>query len=83
MASQEEIRSGLAALVEEVTGIPAGRVVPEASFSEDLDIDSLSMVEIVVAAEERFGVQIPDDDVSGLRTVGEAVGYIARAGVAA
>ena len=41
------------------------------------------MVEIVVAAEEKFGVRIPDDDVKGLKTVGDAVAYIQRAGVAA
>jgi acyl carrier protein len=83
MASQQEILAGLAAVVEEITGITADRVVPAASFADDLDVDSLSMVEIVVAAEQRFGVHIPDDDVQGLRTVGDAVDYIARAGVAA
>ena len=56
---------------------------PEKSFTEDLDVDSLSMVEVVVAAEEKFGVRIPDDDVKGLKTVGDAVAYIQRAGVAA
>jgi acyl carrier protein len=45
-------------------------------FIADLDVDSLSMVEIVVAAEEKFGVRIPDDQVKNLRTVGDAVDYI-------
>ncbi|HET7280399.1 MAG TPA: acyl carrier protein, partial [Dermatophilaceae bacterium] len=44
---------------------------------EDLDIDSLSMMTIVVNAEEKFGVRIPDDEVKNLKTVGDAVGYIA------
>ena len=43
---------------------------------DDLDVDSLSMVEVVVAAEERFGVKIPDDQVQNLKTVGDAVSYI-------
>jgi acyl carrier protein len=80
MATQQEILSGLAEIVNEVAGVPASDVQPEKSFVDDLDIDSLSMVEVVVAAEERFGVKIPDDDVKGLRTVGDAVSYIEKAG---
>ena len=49
------------------------------NFTEDLDVDSLSMVEVVVAAEERFGVKIPDDQVAGLATVGDAVNFIVKA----
>jgi acyl carrier protein len=81
--SQQEIQSGLAEIVNEVAGIPADDVEMGKSFTDDLDIDSLSMVEIVVAAEEKFGVKIPDDDVKNLKTVGDAVGYIERAGAAA
>jgi acyl carrier protein len=81
--SQEEIRQGLAEIVNEVAGIPADDVQLDKSFTDDLDVDSLSMVEVVVAAEERFGVTIPDDDVKSLRTVGDAVAYIERAGVSA
>jgi len=81
--SQQEILTGLAEIVHEITGVPADRVVVEAAFSDDLDIDSLSMVEIVVAAEERFDVRIPDDDVKDLRTVGDAVSYISRSSVSA
>ena len=76
MATTEEIRTGLADLVNEVTGIEADDVQLEKSFTEDLDVDSLSMVEIVVAAEEKFGVTIPDDQVKNLKTVGDAVSYI-------
>src|SRR5215207_3338984 len=78
--NQEEIRQGLAEIVNEVAGIPADDVQLDKSFIDDLDVDSLSMVEVVVAAEERFGVNIPDDDVKSLRTVGDAVSYIERAG---
>jgi acyl carrier protein len=76
MASTEEIRSGLADIVNEVAGIPADDVQLDKSFTDDLDVDSLSMVEVVVAAEETFGVKIPDDKVKDLRTVGDAVAYI-------
>jgi acyl carrier protein len=78
MASTEEIRAGLAEIVNEIAGIPVDDIQLEKSFTDDLDVDSLSMVEVVVAAEERFGVQIPDDDVKSLKTVGDAVAYIER-----
>ncbi len=80
MATQQEILSGLAEIVNEVAGVPVDDVQMEKSFIDDLDIDSLSMVEVVVAAEERFNVKIPDDDVKSLQTVGDAVTYIEKAG---
>ncbi len=78
-ASEQEILAGLAEIVNEETGIPTGDVQQDKSFTDDLDIDSLSMMTIVVNAEEKFGVRIPDDDVKGLRTVGDAVTYITKA----
>jgi acyl carrier protein len=81
--SQQEILAGLAEIVNEVAGIPAADVQMDKSFTDDLDVDSLSMVEVVVAAEEKFGVRIPDDDVKNLKTVGDAVTYIEKAGVSA
>jgi acyl carrier protein len=79
MASIEDIRTGLAEIVNEIAGIPVDDVQLEKSFTDDLDVDSLSMVEVVVAAEERFGVSIPDGEVKNLKTVGDAVAYIERA----
>jgi len=79
VASTEEIRADLAEIVNEITGIPADDVQLEKSFTDDLDVDSLSMVEVVVAAEEKFGVTIPDDQVKNLKTVGDAVSFIERA----
>ena len=76
-ATQEEIIAGLAEIIEEVTGIEPSEVTPEKSFVDDLDIDSLSMVEIAVQAEDKFGVKIPDDQLAELKTVGDAVDYIA------
>jgi acyl carrier protein len=81
--SEQEILDGLAEIVNEVAGIPAADVQLDKSFTDDLDVDSLSMVEVVVAAEEKFGVRIPDDDVKNLKTVGDAVSYIEKAGVSA
>jgi acyl carrier protein len=79
----QDILAGLAVILEEVAGVDPADVTPEKTFIDDLDVDSLSMVEVVVAAEEKFAVKIPDDDVKSLKTVGDAVSYIQRAGVAA
>ncbi|MER7842857.1 acyl carrier protein [Kitasatospora sp. NPDC096077] len=76
MATKDEVLEGLAEIVNEIAGIPAEDVQEDKSFTDDLDVDSLSMVEVVVAAEERFDVKIPDDEVKNLKTVGDAVNYI-------
>jgi acyl carrier protein len=78
MADIAEIQAGLAEIVEEVAGIDAAEATPDKSFVDDLDIDSLSMVEIAVQAEDRFGVKIPDDQLAQLKTVSDAVDYIAK-----
>ena len=78
-ATQEEIVAGLAEIVNEIAGIPVEDVQLDKSFTDDLDVDSLSMVEVVVAAEEKFSVKIPDDEVKNLKTVGDAVAFIERA----
>jgi acyl carrier protein len=77
--SEQEILSGLAEIVNEETGLAVEAVQLDKSFTDDLDIDSLSMMTIVVNAEEKFGVRIPDDDVKNLKTVGDAVSYIQSA----
>ncbi len=71
-----DILTGVAEIVREITGIKLDQITPDASFVNDLDIDSLSMVEIAVAAEERFEVRIPDDAVPNFKTVADAVAYI-------
>ncbi len=78
MATQEEIIAGLAEIIEEVTGIEPSEVTIDKSFVDDLDIDSLSMVEIAVQTEDKYGVKIPDEDLASLRTVGDAVAYIQK-----
>jgi acyl carrier protein len=76
--TQADVLAGIKEIVEEVAGIPAASIEMEKNFTDDLDVDSLSMVEVVVAAEERFGVKIPDDQVSELATVGDAVNFIVK-----
>ena len=72
----QEILDGLAVIVNEVAGVPVADVQMDKSFVDDLDIDSLSMVEVVMAAEDKWGVKIPDSEVKNLKTVGDAVNYI-------
>lgn len=72
----QEVLEGLAVIVNEVAGVPVEDVQADKSFVDDLDIDSLSMVEVVMAAEDKWGVKIPDEAVKNLKTVGDAVAYI-------
>jgi acyl carrier protein len=72
----EVVLEGIKEIVVEVAGIDAGIIAMDKKFTDDLDVDSLSMVEVVVAAEERFGVKIPDDEVTKMATVGDAVNFI-------
>ena len=76
MASNEEILAGLAEIVNSETGLDEADVQLDKSFTEDLDIDSISMMTIVVEAEEKFEVKIPDEEVKNLKTVGDAVTFI-------
>ncbi|HAG63485.1 MAG TPA: acyl carrier protein [Kocuria sp.] len=79
MASKDEILAGLAEIVNEETGLETEAVQLEKSFTEDLDIDSISMMTIVVNAEEKFDVTIPDEEVKNLKTVEDAVNFINNA----
>ena len=75
-ASADEVRAGLAEILNEVADVDASDVSDDKSFTDDLDVDSLSMVEVAMAAEEKFGVKIPDDELPKLKTVGDAISYI-------
>jgi acyl carrier protein len=59
-------------------GVEPEKVTPEASFVEDLGADSLDTVELVMAFEEEFGIEIPDEDAEGLQTVGDAIKYLKK-----
>ena len=77
--TQQEILAGLSEIIDEIAGGPADEVTPEKTFVDDLDIDSLSMVEIAVAAQDKFGVEIPDDQLKDLKTVQDVIHYVERA----
>lgn len=77
--NENEVLEGLAEIVAEETGLDAADVQMDKSFTDALDIDSLSMMTIVTLAEEKFDVRIPDEDVKDLLTVGDAVKYITKA----
>jgi acyl carrier protein len=81
--SDQEIQTGLAEIIDEVAGVPADQVTPDKTFVDDLDIDSLSMVEIAVAAQDKFGVEIPDDQLKDLKTVQDVIDYVRRASASA
>jgi acyl carrier protein len=81
--TQDTVLAGLAEVLEEVSGVSADKVTREATFQNDLEVDSLTMVEVVVACEERFGIRIPDEALENLKTVGDAIDFISAAGVPA
>jgi acyl carrier protein len=81
--TEQQILEGLGEIIDEIAGVPADQVTPGKSFVDDLDIDSLSMVEIAVAAQDKFGVEIPDGELKNLKTVQDVIDYVQRAGVSA
>jgi len=74
--TQAEVLAGIKEIVVEVAGIDPTTIEMEKRFNEDLEVDSLSMVEVIVAAEEKFSVKIPDDEVTKMATVADAVNFI-------
>ncbi len=77
MALEEKIRD----IIVEQLGVNAEQVTPEASFIEDLGADSLDTVELVMAFEEQFGAEIPDEDAEKLSTVGAVIKYMKEKGL--
>lgn len=74
---KSEIESKLSDLLVEELGIDSEKVTPDARFEEDLEVDSLGVVELLMALEDNFGVKIPDDEAEGISTVGQAVDLVA------
>ncbi len=74
MAADHE--SKIKDIIEKELGVEREKLVPEASFIEDLGADSLDIVELVMEFEKEFNIDIPDEDAEKLRTVGDAVGYL-------
>ncbi|MEX0979962.1 MAG: acyl carrier protein [Gemmatimonadota bacterium] len=71
-----DIGSRVKEIIVNELGVEAEKVTPEASFVEDLGADSLDTVELVMAFEEEFGIDIPDEDAEQMRTVGQAISYL-------
>ena len=71
-----ELQSKVVKVISEQLGVDEEKVVPEASFVEDLGADSLDTVELVMALEETFGTEIPDEDAQKILTVKDAIQYV-------
>ncbi len=77
MALEDKVKD----IIVEQLGVNAEQVTPEASFIDDLGADSLDTVELVMAFEEEFGAEIPDEDAEKLTTVGAVIGYLKEKGL--
>jgi acyl carrier protein len=76
MAADKTIEQRVKEIIVEQLGVNLDQVTPEAKFIEDLGADSLDTVELVMALEEEFGSEIPDEEAEKLQTVGDVVKYI-------
>jgi acyl carrier protein len=78
MSSKEEIQKTVAKVVSEQLGVEESKITPEAKFMDDLGADSLDTVELVMALEEQFDCEIPDEEAEKITTVGEAIAFIEK-----
>lgn len=82
MTDQQTLEQ-LGEIIKDIAEVPPGEIRSDQRFVEDLGIDSLTMVEIAVAAQDRFEVELSDDDLKDLKTIQDVIDYIRRADIAA
>ena len=80
---QDDIKTAFVEILEKVANADRTAVTGDHRLREDLGIDSLSLIDLAVAAEDTFGIRIPDEDLEGFQTVSDALGYIRHASVTA
>ncbi len=80
MSSNDEIYVNVKSIIIDLLGVSEDKITMEARFREDLEADSLDLVELIMAFEDKFGGEISDDDAQKITTVGEAVTYLASHG---
>jgi len=75
-ASREEVFERVKEVLTEQLGVDEGEITEDASFQEDLDANSLNLVELIMELEDQFGIKISDEDAQKIQTVGQAVDYV-------